>query len=80
MTSSENASLKGVVERRRTNGKWRQVAKKSWSVESGPNQERLYGKRAQQGLAPGRYRLRLRAVDKAGNVSAATTVRFRVDA
>ncbi len=79
VTSSESATLKAVVERRRANGKWRPVAKKAWSVQTGPNRERLYGKSAQKGLAPGRYRIHLAATDRAGNVSAATTARFRVD-
>ena len=78
VSSSESAALKGVVERRRTNGPWRPVTKKSWSVEAGANKEKLYGKGAQQRLAPGRYRIRLTATDRAGNVSTMTNVRFRV--
>ena len=78
LTSSERAALSGVVQRRR-DGRWRGVGTKHWSVAAGANDRRFYGKTSEQRLRSGTYRVRLTATDPAGNTSATTTLRFRVD-
>jgi sugar lactone lactonase YvrE len=62
---SEPARVTVVMTRR---GHRRTISR---AAKSGPNRLRVR-------LRPGRYRVRLRAVDAAGNQSAARTVRFRV--
>ena len=78
VSSSERASLTGVVQRKR-GGAWRAVGSKRWSVSAGANTRTFYGKTPEQRLRSGRYRVRLTATDAAGNASAATAIRFRVD-
>ena len=78
LTSSENGSLAGVVQRKR-DGKWRPVGTKRWFVQAGANTEKFYGKTSEQRLRTGRYRVLLTGTDPAGNTSATTTIRFRVD-
>ena len=78
VTSSEKASLAGVVQRKR-DGRWRPVGTKHWFVQAGANTEKFYGKTSEQRLRTGRYRVLLTATDPAGNASATTTIRFRVD-
>lgn len=78
LTSSERAALSGVVQRRR-DGRWRAVGTKRWSVSAGANDRTFYGKTSEQRLRSGKYRVRLTATDPAGNTSATTTLRFRVD-
>ncbi len=46
---------------------------------AGAPSEGSYGKTSEQRLRSGRYRVRLTATDPAGNTSATTTIRFRVD-
>ena len=78
VTSTERAALAGVVQRRRE-GRWRAVGTKRWSLRAGANDRVFYGKTAEQRLTSGTYRVRLTATDLAGNTSASTTIRFRVD-
>ena len=78
VTSTERAALAGVVQRRRE-GRWRAVGTKRWSLRAGANDRVFYGKTAEQRLTSGTYRVRLTATDPAGNTSATTTIRFRVD-
>ena len=78
LTSSERAALSGVVQRKR-DGRWRAVGSKRWSVAVGANTKTFYGKTSEQRLKSGTYRVRLTATDPAGNTSATTTIRFRVD-
>ena len=78
LTISERATLSGVVQRKR-DGRWRAVGIKRWSVQAGSNDRSFYGKTSEQRLKSGKYRVRLTATDPAGNTSATTTIRFRVD-
>ncbi len=78
VTSSERASLAGVVQRRRE-GKWQAVGTKRWSLAAGANTRTFYGKTSERRLRSGAYRVRLVATDPAGNSSATTSIRFRVD-
>ncbi len=78
VTSSETATVTGVVQRR-VHGRWKTAGRKQWDVTLGANVEKLYGKAAQSRLRPGSYRVRLTATDSAGNRSATTVISFRVD-
>ncbi len=78
VTSSERASLAGVVQLRRK-GTWRAVGTKRWSVQAGANDRIFYGRTSEQRLRTGTYRVRLVATDPAGNSSATATIGFRVD-
>ena len=78
VTSSEAGRLIGVVERRRPNGRWREVGTKHWSLAVGRSSKTFYGQAAQQRLASGKHRVRLVATDAAGNASSPVVLRFRV--
>ena len=53
VTSSERASLAGVVQRRR-DGKWQAVGTKRWSLAAGANTRTFYGKTSERRLGPAR--------------------------
>jgi len=79
VTSSEDATLRGVVLLKQ-DGRWHAASEeKAWSLDAGGNLGLLYSKGAQSLLRDGRYRIRLSAVDAAGNRSAKTVLSFRVD-
>lgn len=73
-TLSESATVIGRLDRRR-DGKWRRKRTFDFEAAAGKTRRRLRIK----SLAPGRYRLRLRAIDAADNVSKTAKLKFRVD-
>ena len=79
VTSSEAATLKGVVLLKQ-DGRWNAASQeKSWALDAGRNVRLLYSKGDLSVLRDGRYRIRLSAVDAAGNRSAKIVLSFRID-
>lgn len=78
LTLSEKAKLTVAVQKRK-GGKFRSFAKLvKVGVGPGPLKLKIGPKGTGQKLRPGRYRIRLRAADAAGNRSKLRTVTFRV--
>jgi len=79
ITSSETATLKGVVLLKQ-DGRWNAATQeKSWAVDPGRNVRRLYSKGDLSVLRDGKYRIRLSAIDDDGNRSTKIVLSFRVD-
>ena len=79
VTSSEPATLKGVVLLKQ-DGRWNAATQeKSWAVDAGRNVRLLYSRADLSVLRDGRYRIRLSAIDDDGNRSVKIVLSFRVD-
>ena len=77
--SSEAATLRIAVHRvRRTRPRLRAAGRLTRRIAAGTGRVRFSGRIGRRALRPGSYRLRLTAVDAAGNRSAARLLRFRV--
>ena len=77
--SSEAATLRIAVHRvRPTRPRLRAAGKLTRRIAAGRGRVRFSGRIGRRALRPGNYRLRLTAVDAAGNRSAARVLRFRV--
>jgi hypothetical protein len=79
ITSTEVATLRGVVLLKQ-DGRWNAATQeKSWTLDAGHNVRLLYSKADLSVLRDGRYRIRLSAVDADGNRSAKIVLSFRID-
>jgi hypothetical protein len=80
-TLSEAARVSMRIQRNRR-GRWVRVRTLLRDATAGANRVRFAGRVLVRGrartLRPGRYRVRLQAVDAAGNRSALKTIRFRI--
>jgi len=79
-TLSERARVSLKIQRRLhgRQARYRTVARLSRSGTAGRNLTRFSGRIAKRALRPGRYRVRITAIDAAGNRSAPRSARFRI--
>jgi hypothetical protein len=79
-TLSEPAKLTLKIQRKVAGSRtrYRTIGTLTRSGAKGANSTRFSGRLRKRALRPGRYRVRIRATDTAGNRSAARTARFRI--
>ena len=77
--SSEPAELTGYILIKQ-DGRWnRSTSEMSWRLDQGANKLTLFNVSTQRLLVEGKYRLKLKAEDAAGNDSNKLVLRFKVD-
>jgi hypothetical protein len=77
-TVSEKATVTITIQRRRGRGKFATVGSFKRAAFAGANLKPFGAKLARRKLKPGRYRVRARATDAAGNRSKTRSAAFRV--
>jgi hypothetical protein len=77
-TLSEKAAVIVTIQRRRGNRTFAAIGSFKKAAVAGANRKRFGGKLAKRKLKPGRYRVRARATDAAGNRSKTRSASFRV--